>query len=216
MIYLMLDKDDITKVCGEISDKQLYEELNFNSNQLQNYLSVGKLFRDTYVLVEKSFQASRPKSKKIFESEYGKQYYATSDGKVYVIYKNGKKKYLEGYIKGDKFCVKFGNRNHVVKNLIASLFIEEYKPGDVVILRKKNDLKNVGIDNSIVIDKAKYAKMTGPMSRSQKVGLFENGKCIRTFRSAREAGRKMFCSYQMISDICNDKYKTKEWDMRWM
>lgn len=34
--------------------------------------------------------------------------------------------------------------------------------------------------------------------------------------SVREAGRKLYCSYRMVSDICNNKYKKKEFDLRWM
>lgn len=219
--YLMLDKDDITKVCGTITRKEFLEETGFSQSKASSFIMYGRVFRDKYILVEDYHEeVSENISVLVAETLSMKRYYATQDGKIYVVYKNGKVKYLSGYLKKSRnqnnWCVKLSDKDYVAKNLIASLFIKEYKPGDVVILKNDRNPRNVNVDNLIVIDKAIYAKMTGPMSRSKKVGLFENGKMIRTFRSAREAGRKMYCSYQMVSDCCNNVYKTKEYDFRWI
>lgn len=220
--YLMLDKDDITKVCGVISRKEAKTEMGLTESQMTRFISLGKLFRGQYILVEDEEEPEEDeiiKTKLVCETDAGKRYYATYDGKFFVSYKNGGTRFIKGYIKehrGNKiYCVKLGYKNYVAKNLIALLFIEGYKPGDVVLI-KTNGIRIVGVDNLVVIDKAKYARMTGAMSRSQKVGLYENGKLVKTFRSAREAGRKLFCSYQMILDICNNKWQTKEFDVRWL
>lgn len=219
--YLLLDKDDITKVCGRMTIKELQEEMKKTRSGVCAFISQGKLFRDRYVLVEDDTRSeSEEVSLLVTETETGKRYYAMNSGSFYVIYKSGKKKVLEGYTKrrrgNDIWYVKLGNRDYCCKNLMAHLFIREYKNGDTVILKNDSNPRNVSVDNLIVIDKAKYARMTGPMSRSKKVALYENGKRIRTFKSAREAGRKCFCSYQTVLDACNNRYKTKLFDFRWI
>lgn len=220
--YLMLNKDDITEVCGVISRKEARLEMGLSESQMTRFISLCKLFRGQYILVEDEEEPKEEdiiKTKLVCETDAGKRYYATYDGKFFVAYKNGGTRFIKGYIKehrGNKvYCVKLGYKNYVAKNLIASLFIEDYKTGDVVFT-KTNGIKIVGVDNLVVIDKAKYARMTGPMARSKKVGLYENGKLVKTFRSSREAGRKLFCSHQMINDYCNNRTKKKEYDVRWL
>lgn len=221
IVYLLLDKDDITKVCGRITAKELKNEMNTSQSGVYAFVSAGKVFRDKYILVEEETKnESEEMSLLVVETDTGKKYYAMNSGSFYVIYKSGKKKVLEGYMKrrrgDDIWYVKLGNRDYCCKNLVAQLFIREYKSGDTVMLKDDRNPKNVSVENLIVIDKAKYARMTGPMSRSKKVALYEDGKRIRTFRSAREAGRKCFCSYQTVLDACNNRYKTKLFDFRWI
>lgn len=221
--YLLLNEDDITEVCGTISRKEATEELGMTNGQFHMFISSGKPFRGKYILVEdekpKVNKNNEVKNRIVCETPYGRRYYVTSDGKFFVAYKNGGIRYLNGYIKKNhgrkEHHVKLGDKDYTSKNLIASLFLEEYKSGDVVILRDNNP-GNVDMNNLIVIDRAVYARMTGPMSRSKQVGLYEDGKLVRTFRSAREAGRKLYCSYQMVNDYCNNRSKRKEMDLRWM
>lgn len=220
--YLMLDKDDISICHGTITSKEVKKELGINDNQFKNMLNQAKVYKDKYILVEdfeNKNQEDAFNDKLFYETESLKRYYATRDGKFYVIYKSGKTKYLSGYLKKkrdkDVLTIKASDKEYTAKNLIASLFIEEYKPKDTVLL-KNNNPRDVSADNLIVVDKATYAKMTGAMSRSKKVGLYENGKLIKTYRSAREAGRRLYCSYQMICDICNNRFKKKEFDLRWI
>jgi hypothetical protein len=217
----MLDKDDITNVCGTITPKEVCKELGITSNQFNNFVSMGKVFRDKYILIEDE----KPKPKKelyslmILETDAGRKYFARNDGVIYVVYKNGKVKILTGTPKDHRgtisIVVKLGNKNYQAKNLMAKLFIKEYKDGDVVLLRDRN-IRNYAVDNLIVIDKGLYAKRTGAMSRSQPVGLFENGKMIRKWSSARKAAKSLYCSYQMVMNYCNEKVKDKEFDVRWI
>lgn len=220
--YLMLDKDDISICHGTITSKEVKKELGINDNQFRNIVYLGKIYKDKYILVEdfeNNNQENAFNDKLFYETKSLKRYYATRDGKFYVIYKSGKTKYLSGYLKKkrdkDVLTIKAADKEYTAKNLIASLFLEEYKPKDTVLL-KNNNPRDVSADNLIVVDKSIYAKMTGAMSRSKKVGLYENGNLIKTYRSARDAGRKLYCSYQMICDICNNKFKKKEFDLRWI
>lgn len=217
--YLMLDKDDITKVCGTIAKVDFMNELHFNEYEARNFIDNSHCFRDRYILVEEEKENSG-KVKFFKKTDTGKKYYVSENGKFYVVSKSGKRRELRGFIKKrhkqNVFYVKMQKKEYVCKNVVASLFIKKYRAGDTVKLRNGKDPKNVGVANLMVIDKATYAKTTGPMSRSRRVGFYENGKLISTYRSAREAGIKLYCSYQTVIDCCNEKYKTKLIDVRWI
>ena len=51
-VLLMLDKDDITNVCGKITTTQLRDELKISMHQLKNFLDFEKLYKGKYILVE--------------------------------------------------------------------------------------------------------------------------------------------------------------------
>lgn len=55
--YLLLDKEDITNICGIISRKDAMRELGYNHNQFENFLKYQRLFKDKYVLVEEEFKS---------------------------------------------------------------------------------------------------------------------------------------------------------------
>ena len=49
---LMLDKDDITNVCGITTSREVKDELNLTDKQYEKFLDMGKLFRGKYILIE--------------------------------------------------------------------------------------------------------------------------------------------------------------------
>ena len=205
----MLDKEDITSVCGVITTKEILKEIS--EQELRNILTLPRhYFREDFILVEDI------ETKKFHESET-KYYYATSLGEIYsVTKKGGVKKGIKGYSKhGERTLHLAGDREIRAKNLIAKLFIDEYKEGDVVLL-KDDGYYNVSVDNLVVIPKGVYAKKTGPLSRSQAVGLFENNKLVRKWSSARKCAKSLFCSYQTIMDYCNGKVAKPMFDVRWL
>lgn len=225
MNYLLLNKNDITEVCGVVSRKELLKEMT--DGQLRHLVSFGRPYKDKYILVEEEFNEKEKDSfdtVKVGETGRG-IYYATSDGKFFVIYKKSKKrKDLHPYLKKKKsgkadLVVTLGSSKGVLcKSVIAKAFIREYNDGDVVLLKDEN-IYNVAVSNLIVVPKAVYSKMTGPMSRSKAVGLFEDGVVVKKWSSARKCAKDLFCSYQMIMDICNNAYpytKGKEYDVRWI
>lgn len=53
--YLLLDKDDITFVCGIISCQQAMKELGYDNQQFENMLKGQRIFKNKYVLVEEKF-----------------------------------------------------------------------------------------------------------------------------------------------------------------
>ena len=49
---LMLDKDDITQVCGTITSSEVRKELNLSYTKYVIFLDYSKPFRDKYILIE--------------------------------------------------------------------------------------------------------------------------------------------------------------------
>lgn len=50
--FLLLDKDDITKVCGSVTHKELYKLTNKNGNNLEAWLNNCGILDDKYYVVE--------------------------------------------------------------------------------------------------------------------------------------------------------------------
>lgn len=212
--YLMLDKNDITEVCGVISRKDVIEEVG--KSEFYNILNIkNHFFREKYVLVEDIEEVEK---EIIFPFEIGKKgiYFVTSYGKFYIQYHKSKKiKYLKPYNKDGNLAVKINSKVYLCKNLIAELFAEEWNPGDVV-LQKDNRNDNFNLDNLVVVPKERYAVVTGALSKSQAVGLYEDNQLVKKWSSARKCAKDMYCSYQTIMDYCNKKVKKPMFDVRWI
>ena len=78
-----------------------------------------------------------------------------------------------------------------------------------------NHLYNIGFT-----DRSSLGKKTGHKSKSMAVfKIDKNGNEIEVYRSAREAGKKNFMSYQTVLDRCNHKVKNEfallECSFRW-
>ena len=61
MNYLMLNKDDITEVCGVISKAEVKKELALTEHQFWLFVYLGKIFREKYILVEEEFKKKNKK-----------------------------------------------------------------------------------------------------------------------------------------------------------
>lgn len=228
MNYLMLNKDDITEVCGVITKKDVEKEIG--ATQLASCLRNGYTYpyRGKYVLVEEEFKRknAKPKEEKFKYVKFceGKRgtYYVSSDGEFFIKYnKSGKVKKLTPYMHNRKdkrencLTISINKRSYHAKNIVAMLFLKGYQKGDIVCC-KNNDPNDIRADNLKIIPKSDYAKTTYGLIAAQKVGLFEDGKLIRKWASARKCAKDMYCSYQMIMDICNNKWQKKEFDVRWL
>lgn len=96
-----------------------------------------------------------------------------------------------------------------VMSLVGFHFIEGPKPGEVI--RHKNGIKTDDFAGNLeYVSKKILAKSTGPMSKSKPVVQLDKDtlEIIGEYRSAREAGRKCYLSYQAVLDNCNHKSKT--------
>lgn len=215
----MLDAKDITNVCGVISRKDVLREIS--NSMLINILQNPEkyLFRNLYILVEESFGDESKdedfEEVKFTESKYY-IYYVNKNGNIYNIAKKTKKrKELTKFLRHGYAHVKANKQDYRIKNLVAQTFIPGTDKYDVV-LQKNNNVFDCSLENLIVINQSQYKKFTGAMSRSQEVGLFENGKLVRKWSSARKCAKSLFCSYQTIMDICNKKTKRPMYDVRWL
>jgi len=128
MQYLMLDKNNITKVCGTIETQELKKELNTTSDGVAKYVAFGKIFREKFILIEDNFsdRCSYFREKLLFENENGIRYYATIDGKFFSINKKNQKKDIQVFKQvtkfGEKLCVSLNNKTYIVKELINYAF----------------------------------------------------------------------------------------------
>ena len=216
----MLDKDDITIVRGVIDKKEILKEITLN--ELNNCLQDGHKFhfRNKYILIENEYSLNKTKGefKDIMICE-GKHavYYANRQGEVFYKYKNGKTHYLAKHINKQHgyAYVRILRRDYPVKNLIAKHFIKGYEKGDVVSLKNGNPF-DCSVENLVVLPKYVWAKDTYAMIGAKTVGLFENGKLVRKWGSARKCAKDLFCSYQTIIDACNNKWESKLFDVRWI
>lgn len=100
-------------------------------------------------------------------------------------------------------------KSYKVTNIVGFHFVGKPKPGEV--LRHKNGIKTDDfVGNLEYIQKNVLARSTGPMSRSKPVIQLDmdTKEVLNEFRSAREAGRKCYLSYQAVLDNCNYKSKS--------
>lgn len=215
MNYLMLDKNDITNVCGVISRKDILKEIS--NNDLVVILNLkGRFFRDKYVLVEEYFNDKQEyKEEIVYEGKRG-NYYVNTNGEIFVVYhKSGEKRILSKFKKRYAAYVKLGDKGDFpVKNLVAKAFLGA--KNEEVVITKSGKMFDCRVDNLVVMSKAERGKVTGPLSKSKPVGLFENDKLVKKWSSARKAAKDLFCSYQCVMDVCNKKTKNPLFDVRWL
>ena len=161
---------------------------------------------------------SRPLSK-IREPEIWKRYldtdyYVSDQGRAKRIYANGRE-YEVGWWNGKKvnpqMCMKINGKDIFMKTIIWKTFKGEIPKG--YLIAHKNGLKRDNSIYNLYLTKPKdLGIITGHKSKSQKVINRSTG---RIYRSAREAGKKLYCSYQTIMDICNGKTKKPLVDVYW-
>lgn len=158
----------------------------------------------------------------VFEAEAWKElrgsngkYLISSYGRFKRLCANGKENFILPYYHKKKGSLRIKVRfDHVygqqnVAPLVGIHFVGGAAQGKV--LRFKNGIRtDCYAGNLEYIDKKKLAQKTGPMSRSKPVVQLdpETKEIIGEFRSAREAGRKCFLSYQAVLDNCNGKSRT--------
>lgn len=100
-------------------------------------------------------------------------------------------------------------KSYKVAKLVGIHFVGMPKPGQV--LRHKNGIKTDDFTGNLkYINRSELGKSTGPLSRSKPVIQLniDNQEVLGEFRSAREAGRKCYLSYQAVLDNCNHKSKS--------
>lgn len=153
---------------------------------------------------------------KEIESFNGK-YLVSNYGRFKRVCKNGKVNFMMPYLKKTggrqrflqvKLSFNGTSKDYDIAKLVAKHFIDDPKPGEV--LRHKNLIKTDNFSGNLeYISKEKLGKITGGLSKSKPVVQLDKDtlEVLGEFKSAREAGRQCFVSYQAVMDNCNKKSK---------
>lgn len=92
MNYLMLNKDDITEVCGVISKAEVKKELVLTEHQFWSFVYLGKIFREKYILVEEEFKKERQEIViKEVKDDRARTYSVDTFGRFYIKWKKKRK-----------------------------------------------------------------------------------------------------------------------------
>ena len=221
--YLLLDKNDITKVCGTMTYNELVNDLGFNRKyQLHKFIFDGKIYKDRYIIIEDEYKRDkRSYKKKLFStSKHGTKYYANELGEFYSQQEGRKMRKLRGSVKeytGHRYMtINVGGKEMIAKNVIAELFIDYYdKNKNYTMLIDNSDPRNVCVDNIYVVPNSEKRK-EALKKRSKRVGLYKNNRLVNTFESTRKASKELYIDHSMVSKICNNKVKNKTYDLRWI
>lgn len=147
---------------------------------------------------------------------YNGKYQANYEGEIRRVYaKSGKSKLLTAYWKkmrgSQRLVVKLTkdgkSREEIAMSVIARTFLGPCPPGHVP--HHKNGMQHDNCAGNIeYISSVELGRQTGANSRRKPVVKLDTcGQPVAYYRSAREAARKNFMSYQTIIDRCNGKVK---------
>lgn len=93
MNYLMLNKDDITEVCGVISKAEVKKELALTEHQFWLFVYLGKIFREKYILVEEEFKKEKQEIViKEVKGDRARTYSVDTLGRFYIKWKKVERK----------------------------------------------------------------------------------------------------------------------------
>jgi hypothetical protein len=141
-----------------------------------------------------------------YDGKYQINYY----GQIRRALKNGRYKELHPYIKSSnrRQAVKLNCKERDVIALIRDTFIGEVPEG-YVLYHKNGLLTDNALNNIGMVTREECGKRTGKWNESATpvVKLNSDGEIVEFYRSAREAGRKNYMSYQTIMDRINGKTK---------
>lgn len=146
------------------------------------------------------------------------KYLVSNYGRFKRVCKNGKVNFMLPYLKKTSNRQRFlqvklsfnkVSKVYDIAKLVAKHFIESPKPGEV--LHHKNLIKTDNFSGNLeYISREKLGRKTSGMNNKSKpvVQLDKDTlEVLGEFKSAREAGRQCFVSYQAVMDNCNKKSK---------
>ena len=142
-----------------------------------------------------------------YEGKYQINYF----GIVRRTYKNGTAKELHAYVKKSnrRSCVHLNQKEYVVMKLMTDTFWGKLKDG-YCTYHKNGILSDNVLSNIGIATKSKLGKITGTNNgcSTAVVKIDQNGQIVDFYKSAREAGRENYMSYQAILDRVNGKVKS--------
>ena len=135
-------------------------------------------------------------------------YCVYSDGRVTRTWKKSMTEELVSvYLSKGKAMVKCGGKDYILKHVVATSFLPEYRKGASVVCVDGNEW-NCNVDNLCVMSNRQLGRLTGYKSKSQAVQVTDlRTGTTQTYRSIREAAKSLHCSYQTVLDFMNGKSK---------
>ena len=142
---------------------------------------------------------------------YGGRYQINYYGNIRRVLKNGRYKDLHPFIKksNGRRCVKLNSKEAVVLKLMQRTFIGELPEG-IVAYHKNGMLADDCLGNIGTATRESLGKMTGTWNECELAvaKINSDGEIVAFYKSAREAGRMNYMSYQTILDRVNGKVKS--------
>ncbi len=213
--------DPRTNITTETTIKKLASVSGNTINSIQKCRLYNTKIRslNCYVTSEKQSVKQRYEwySKEEVENEFWKivdgsdgKYKVSNHGRVKRIFKSSERfclPFLRGRSRNNLFVkIQFLNRYADIKvaHVVAHHFIRPRNTGDVVY-RKNGIVTDDYAGNLKYISKEELGRLTGFKAKSKPVVkiCLESQEVIDEYRSAREAGRNNYLSYQAVLDNCN-------------
>lgn len=148
---------------------------------------------------------------------YDGKYQLEREGRIRRVYRSGKTRELNPYpkkMRGSRRLVvhltdsKGKTKEYVFMSLMAKTFLGPAPPGHVPYHRNGCQSDNY-INNIAYISKKELGKKYGAKSGQKSVVKIDcTGEIVDVYRSAREAARQNYMSYQTVIDRCNGKVKS--------
>lgn len=142
------------------------------------------------------------------------RYLVDTQGNIYHVYKTCTRIMHPSKKKNGQLVIRLqsndGTRHeHIVHLIVADTFLPPRPPGYVVW--HKNGLRgDPSLGNLEYISRAELGRRTGHKSRRKAVAKFDwrTQDVVEVYRSARQAAKANYMSYQTIIDRCNGKVKS--------
>lgn len=148
--YYLLDKNDITCICGIMEKKEILKKMKMNEIQFKAWLSNDELFEDKYYLVETEGDEllSDFGEYKIIDTNRRSKWIMTEDAKIYKIGENGvtEVKYHPLKKRKNKPMVQINGKQYIKDRLFYKLFIGDI-PDYKSVCYKDNNLYNITKEN---------------------------------------------------------------------
>lgn len=232
MFYLYEPKTNVTT---PITYDELAGITGMKKSNLASHKSKGQMIRKIgcYFIDDKTKVKQRKEwySKVTYPDEHWKiiqgsdnQFKISNYGRVKRIYKSGKENFIlpfqrkgKGnlYVKA-RWKGKYGE--HKVSHIVAAHYLREPGPNERIV-RKNGIVTDDYAGNLEIVSLKELGKRTGFKANSREVVQIDpnTGEVVNEFRSAREAGRKCFLSYQAVMNSCNGvtKWNSSGYLFRW-
>lgn len=150
----------------------------------------------------------KPKSKysELWRDSCEEGYMISEKGNVY-----SKKTdtYMAIFPKAGHATVKVNGKDRRLATFMWESFKGKIPEGCSIIYRNRNKM-DCDIYNLICVDKKIATRINHRISKIKKIGLFENGECIKVFRSERAASIALGINRQSLNEYLNGKIKYPE------